>query len=94
MKIIVSDKLNRDAALIKESIDNIGKNIQNIKLFLDSINRSWQGDDADSFIKKYDDVLTNLKKYENELNNYYTFLSKVYDIYDALEESYDKPITD
>ncbi|HIU40157.1 MAG TPA: hypothetical protein IAB68_02505 [Candidatus Aphodocola excrementigallinarum] len=94
MKIAVSDKLNQDATSIKENIDKISDNINLIKLYLDVVNQSWQGDDATSFLKKYDDVLVDLKKYESELNNYYTFLSKVYDIYDALKESYDKPITD
>lgn len=92
MKIVISSEIKNDVTTVKENIDNLSNVIKQIEPFLEIIKTEWNGEDATSFLKKYDEVLANLRKYEDELNNYYDFLSKVYDIFTALDEAYDKPI--
>lgn len=92
MKIVISDSLNNDANNIKEHISLISQNIELIRFYLDTIPKWWEGDDATSFLNKYNEAYNNLKKYETEFSNYCDYLSKVFGIFKALDESYDRPI--
>lgn len=92
MKIIASNSLNSEANKVKTSINNITNNINEIKYIIQNTPSFWDGDDAKSFICKYEEVLKELDKHIENLNDYYSFMSKVKGIFDALDDSYNKSI--
>jgi len=93
MKIISSSQINSDAAMLKKCIDNYSSEVTNIRRIIDQIPSVWQGNDATSFINKYNEALEQLEKYKEALYKYCDFLSRVNAVYDELNSSYDKVIS-
>ncbi len=94
MKIIATGDISNDATKIKECVDNLNKDINELKNYIDAIPQIWVGDDATRIIKKYnDEFFPELKKYKQVLDDYYVFLTKVYEIFRTLDENYNKSIS-
>ena len=88
MKIVISNDSKSDASQVKNYIDDISYSIKQIEASIGLIPTIWQGEDATSFINKYNTALQTLKDYENHFNAYYRYLNSVYDVYNLLENAY------
>ena len=92
MIIKASSGINTDASNLKNCIDNLSKDINDLKNYIDYIPQYWSGNDSNDFIKKYNEVFRVLEEYEKNFYVYYNFLIKVYDIFKTLDENYNKAI--
>lgn len=93
MKIMVTERLNKDVAAIEKGAESILSNIKRLSSVVDSVKNFWAGSDADSFCKKInDDAIPALNKYYDSLMTYANYLKKVGVVYQRLEESYDEKI--
>ena len=92
MKIVASSSLNSSANTIKKNLESINSSIKSIETDINNMKNIWLGKDADSFVKKYKDILQELKRYEASFEKYQDYLSKVYDIYKTLDDAYNKQI--
>lgn len=92
MKIIATDSIKTKANDVKECIDFMSERVKDLNLGIGLINTFWQGADASSFVKKYDEALIKLREYQTTFENYYDYLLKIYDIFEAFEDTYNKKI--
>ncbi len=93
MKIICSDDIKTDADNISTNLSEFSKLSKNLTDKINSLPNVWTGNDASSFMKKFnDDFLPSLKKFEDAFNNYNSFLKQVYPVYAALEDDYNTKI--
>lgn len=94
MKIKVSSGIITSANNVDKHIDEISKSITRIEKYLSGVSRVWQGSDATSFVKKFqNEAIPDLRKYVKVMEEYQKYLKEIYPIYKALDDYYNKPIS-
>ena len=75
----------------KNCIKEHESNIKNENSIIEQICDSWQGDDAETFVKKWNEITKKNnspeKIYKEQLNEYYNYLKKAKELYEEMQKN-------
>lgn len=92
MKIISSSYINGDAGYVNTCIEDYSSELNRLIAAVKTVKTAWSGEDADSFVTKYENIIEKLKIYEKDFLEYKKYLSQVQGVFEALENEYNKKI--
>ena len=82
---VTSQELKAKSEAFKNYANEFGTNMGEIKAGMQSMKGNWEGDAAESFITRFNQMEKNFESYQRVITEYATFLGKAAEDYEASE---------